>query len=82
MQACVSGVLRMEQSASGRLAIGPCRRSAGAPWIPSTDSYVLVVLPPGHRLQVFEAVEGGQWYWSGGVGYSFHDLVQPKSSAE
>lgn len=49
---------------------------------PSTDSDVLVVLPPGTDVEVFEAVEGGEWYKIGGVGYIFHDLVQPSPAAE
>lgn len=49
---------------------------------PSTDSDVLVVLPPGTDVEVFEATEGGEWYKIGGVGYIFHDLVQPNPPAE
>ncbi len=49
---------------------------------PSTDADVLVVLPPGTEVEVFEAVEDGQWYKIGGVGYIFHELVQPNPSAD
>lgn len=49
---------------------------------PSTDSDVLVVLPAGTDVEVFEAVEGGEWYKIGGVGYIFHTLVQPNPPAE
>ena len=49
---------------------------------PSTDSSVLVVLPPGSNVEVFEVVEGGDWYKVGGVGYIYRDLLQPNPEAE
>ncbi len=49
---------------------------------PSTDSSVLVVLPPGANVEVFEVVEGGEWYKVGGVGYIYRDLLLPTPAAE
>ncbi len=49
---------------------------------PTTDADVLVVLPPGTDVEVFEVVEDGQWYKVGGVGYIFHDLLQPNPEAD
>ncbi len=47
---------------------------------PTTDADVLVVLPPGTDVEVFEVVEDGQWY--GDVGYIFHDLLKPNLAAD
>ncbi len=44
---------------------------------PSTDSEVLVTLPEDFTVEVFEVVEGGEWFKIGGVGYVFHDLLKP-----
>ena len=49
---------------------------------PNTDADVLVVLPPGTDVEVFEVVEDGKWFKVGGVGYIFHDLLQPNPAAQ
>lgn len=65
---------------------GPLRfqtsRSVNVRSEPSTDSEVLVVLPEGANVEVFEAVAGGEWYKIGGVGYIFHELIEPNPAAE
>jgi seryl-tRNA synthetase len=44
---------------------------------PGADTDEVAVVPSGKTLQVFEIVEGGTWYKVGGMGYIFHDLVEP-----
>ncbi len=44
---------------------------------PGTDTDEVAVVPPGKTLQVFEIVEGGTWYKVGGMGYIFHELLEP-----
>jgi DNA repair exonuclease SbcCD ATPase subunit len=49
---------------------------------PGTDTDEVAVVPPGKTLQVFEIVEGGSWYKVGGMGYIFHELVEPVEPVE
>ncbi len=49
---------------------------------PSTDSEVLVTLPEDFTVEVFEVVEGGEWFKIGGVGYVFHALLRPSPEGE
>jgi len=44
---------------------------------PSTDSDEVAVVPAGKTIQVLETVEGGNWYKVGGMGYIFHELLEP-----
>ena len=44
---------------------------------PGTDTDEVAVVPPGKTLQVFEIVEDGTWYKVGGMGYIFHELLEP-----
>ncbi len=44
---------------------------------PGTDTDEVAVVPPGKILQVFEIVEDGTWYKIGGMGYIFHELLEP-----
>ncbi len=44
---------------------------------PGTDNDEVAVVPPGKILQVFEIVEDGTWYKIGGMGYIFHELLEP-----
>jgi septal ring factor EnvC (AmiA/AmiB activator) len=42
-----------------------------------TDTDEVAVVPAGKTLQVFEIVEDGTWYKVGGMGYIFHELLEP-----
>ncbi len=44
---------------------------------PGTDTDEVAVVPPGKIVQVFEIVEDGTWYKVGGMGYIFHELLEP-----
>ncbi len=44
---------------------------------PSTKAAAVAVIPKGRTLQVFEAVEDGAWYKVGGIGFIFHELLEP-----
>ena len=44
---------------------------------PSTAAVAVAVIPKGRTLQVFEAVEDGAWYKVGGIGFIFHELLEP-----
>ncbi len=44
---------------------------------PTTDSAEVAVVPKGNSIQVYEIVEGGTWYKVGGMGYIFHELLEP-----
>ncbi len=44
---------------------------------PGTDTDEVAVVPAGKTLQVFEIVEDGTWYKVGGMGYIFHELLEP-----
>ena len=44
---------------------------------PTTDSAEVAVVPKGSSIQVYEIVEGGTWYKVGGMGYIFHELLEP-----
>lgn len=44
---------------------------------PSTKAEAVAVIPKGRTLQVFEAVEDGAWYKVGGIGFIFHELLEP-----
>ena len=46
---------------------------------PSTDAAEVAVVPEGNLVQVMEVVEGGTWYKVGGMGYIFHELLEPAS---
>ncbi|MFB3110943.1 MAG: SH3 domain-containing protein [Gemmatimonadales bacterium] len=46
---------------------------------PSTDAAEVAVVPEGSLVQVMEVVEGGTWYKVGGMGYIFHELLEPAS---
>lgn len=49
---------------------------------PNTDSDEVAVVPAGKAIQVFESVEGGDWYRVGGMGYIFHELLEPVEETE
>ncbi len=42
-----------------------------------TDTDEVAVVPAGKSLQVFEIVKDGTWYKVGGMGYIFHELLEP-----
>ena len=44
---------------------------------PGTDTNEVAVIPAGNTVQVFEIVEDGTWYKVGGMGYIFHELLEP-----
>lgn len=44
---------------------------------PSTDTDEVAVVLAGKTIQVLEAVEDGTWYKVGGIGYIFHELLEP-----
>ncbi len=44
---------------------------------PGTDTDEVAVVPAGNTIQVFEIVEDGTWYKVGGMGYIFHELLDP-----
>jgi peptidoglycan hydrolase CwlO-like protein len=44
---------------------------------PSTDTDEVAVVSVGKTIQVFEIVEDGTWYKVGGMGYIFHELLEP-----
>ncbi len=44
---------------------------------PGTDTDEVAVVPAGKILQVFEIVEDGTWYKVGGMGFIFHELLEP-----
>lgn len=44
---------------------------------PSTETEEVAVVPQGRTIQVFEIVEDGTWYRVGGMGYIFHQLLEP-----
>jgi seryl-tRNA synthetase len=44
---------------------------------PGTDTDEVAVVPAGKTIQVFEIVEDGTWYKVGGMGYIFHELLEP-----
>lgn len=44
---------------------------------PGTDTDEVAVVPAGKTIQVFEVVEDGTWYKVGGMGYIFHELLEP-----
>ena len=46
---------------------------------PSTETEEVAVVPEGNSVQVFEIVEDGTWYKVGGMGYIFHELLEPLS---
>jgi len=46
---------------------------------PSTDAAEVAVVPEGNLVQVMEIVEDGTWYKVGGMGYMFHELLEPAS---
>ncbi len=47
---------------------------------PSTETEEVAVVPEGNSVQVFEIVEDGTWYKVGGMGYIFHELLEPLSN--
>ena len=44
---------------------------------PGTDTDEVAVVPAGNTIQVFEIVEDGTWYKVGGMGFIFHELLEP-----
>ena len=44
---------------------------------PGTDTDEVAVVPAGNTVQVFEIVEDGTWYKVGGMGFIFHELLEP-----
>jgi hypothetical protein len=44
---------------------------------PGTDTDEVAVVHAGKTIQVFEIVEDGTWYKVGGIGYIFHELLEP-----
>ena len=60
------GTLRFKTKARARVRAGP-----------STDTDEVAVVPAGKTIQVFEIVEDGAWYKVGGMGYIFHELLEP-----
>ena len=60
------GTLQFRTKARARVRAGP-----------STDTDEVAVVPAGKTIQVFEAVEDGTWYKVGGMGYIFHELLEP-----
>ena len=60
------GTLRFKTKARARVRAGP-----------STDTDEVAVVPAGKTIQVFEAVEEGTWFKVGGMGYIFHELLEP-----
>ena len=44
---------------------------------PSTDTDEVAVVSAGKTIQVLEAVKDGTWYKVGGMGYIFHELLEP-----
>ena len=44
---------------------------------PGTDTDEVAVVPAGKTLSVFEIAEGGTWYKVGGMGYIYHELLEP-----
>ncbi len=44
---------------------------------PGTDTEEVAVVPAGNIIQVFEIVEDGTWYKVGGMGFIFHELLEP-----
>ena len=59
-------VLQFKTNARARVRAGP-----------GTDTDEVAVVPAGKSLQVFEIVEDGTWYKVGGMGYIFHELLEP-----
>ena len=66
-QALLEGsMLRFKTKARARVRAGP-----------GTDTDEVAVVPAGKTIQVFEIVEDGTWYKVGGMGYIFHELLEP-----
>ncbi len=66
-QALLEGsMLRFKTNARARVRAGP-----------GTDTDEVAVVPSGKTIQVFEIVEDGTWYKVGGMGYVFHELLDP-----
>jgi hypothetical protein len=66
-QALLQGdILRFRTNARARVRAGP-----------GTDTDEVAVVPAGKTIQVFEIVEDGTWYKVGGMGYIFHELLEP-----
>lgn len=66
-QALLEGsVLQFKTNARARVRAGP-----------GTDTDEVAVVPAGKPIQVFEIVEDGTWYKVGGMGYMFHELLEP-----
>jgi len=60
------GTLQFRTKARARVRAGP-----------STDTDEVAVISAGKPIQVLEAVEDGTWYKVGGMGYIFHELLEP-----
>ncbi len=66
-QALLEGsMLQFKTNARARVRAGP-----------GTDTDEVAVVPAGNTVQVFEIVEDGTWYKVGGMGYIFHELLEP-----
>lgn len=66
-QALLEGTtLRFKTNSRARVRAGP-----------GTDADEVAVVPAGKTIQVFEIVEDGTWYKVGGMGYIFHELLEP-----
>jgi len=60
------GTLQFRTKARARVRAGP-----------STNTDEVAVVSAGKTIQVLEAVEDGTWYKVGGIGYIFHELLEP-----
>ena len=66
-QALLGGkILQFKTNARARVRAGP-----------GTDTDEVAVVPAGETIQVFEIAEDGTWYKVGGMGYIFHELLEP-----
>ena len=48
---------------------------------PSLDGQEVAVVPEGNTLEVLEIVEDGNWYRVGGMGFVFHEQLEPVAPA-
>ena len=60
------GTVQFRTKANARVRAGP-----------STDTDEVAIVAAGKTVQVLEAVGDGTWYKVGGIGYIFHELLEP-----